>query len=337
LFATCPQSKDVDARAYRQRVRDVAGWADAAGYRGILVYTDNKLVDPWLVAQIVIDGTNELCPLIAVQPVYMHPYTVAKMVSSFASIYGRRVYLNLVAGGFRNDLTALGDETPHDARYRRVVEYTGIVKQLLSGERVSLEGAYYTVKNLSLTPSVPAELFPGIFMSGSSDAGVAAARAIHATAVKYPKPSDEEVSTSSDGAGIGMRVGIIARDDETHAWKVARTRFPEDRQGQVTHGLAMKVSDSQWHHELSRLGTRAPSETNPYWLGPFENYKTFCPYLVGSYERVAEELARYIGLGFGTFIVDIPTDREELEHTGVAFERALARAANGDIAPRAQA
>jgi alkanesulfonate monooxygenase len=337
LFATCPQSKDVDPHAYRQRVQDVARWADQAGYRGILVYTDNQLVDPWLVAQIVIEATDQLCPLVAVQPVYMHPYTVANMVSSFANLYGRRIYLNLVAGGFRNDLTALGDETPHDERYRRVVEYTEIIKRLLRGERVSLDGDYYTIANLSLAPKLPPELFPGIFISGSSDAGVAAARAIQATAVKYPKPADEEVSISADGAGIGMRVGIIARDDDTHAWRVARARFPEDRQGQVTHALAMKVSDSQWHRELSRLGKRPPSETNPYWLGPFENYKTFCPYLVGSYERVAEELARYISLGFGTFIVDIPPDQEELEHTGVAFERALVRAGNGDIAPREQA
>jgi alkanesulfonate monooxygenase len=35
----------------------------------------------------------------------------------------------------------------------------------------------------------------------------------------------------------------------------------------------------------------------PYWLRSFENYKTFCPYLVGSYSTVAEELARYIALG----------------------------------------
>jgi alkanesulfonate monooxygenase len=337
LFTTCPQSKDVDARAYRQRVQDVARWADQAGHRGILVYTDNQLVDPWLVSQIVIEATDQLCPLVAVQPVYMHPYTVAKMVSSFASIYSRRIYLNLVAGGFRNDLTALGDETAHDERYRRVVEYTEIIKRLLSGERLSMEGDYYSVKNLSLTPKIPPELFPGIFISGSSDAGVAAARAIKATAVKYPKPPDEEVSLSADGAGVGMRVGIIARDDDTHAWKVARARFPEDRQGQVTHALAMKVTDSQWHRELSRLGKRPPSQTNPYWLGPFENYKTFCPYLVGSYERVAQELARYIGLGFATFIVDIPPDQEELEHTGVAFERALVRTGDSEIAPRAQA
>jgi alkanesulfonate monooxygenase len=326
LFSTCPQSKDLPADEYRRRVADVAAWSDRAGYRGILVYTDNQLVDPWLVAQLVIESTEQLCPLVAVQPVYMHPYTAAKMVSSFAHIYGRRIFLNMVAGGFRNDLRALGDETEHAERYERVVEYTLIVKRLLQGERVSFAGMYYTVENLSLTPALPPELFPGIFVSGSSDSGVAAARAIGATAVKYPKPPSEEISTSADGAGIGMRVGIIARGDDSRAWKVARERFPEDRKGQVTHALAMKVSDSHWHRQLSELGTAPPSAENPYWLGPFENYKTFCPYLVGSYATVAVELARYIELGFGTFILDIPPDEEELHHAALAFEQASQRA-----------
>jgi alkanesulfonate monooxygenase len=337
LFSTCPQSKDLPADAYRERVAEVAEWSDRAGYRGMLVYTDNQLVDPWLVAQIIIESTDALCPLVAVQPIYMHPYTAANMVTSFAHVHGRRIFLNMVAGGFRNDLLALGDTTEHAQRYARVVEYTELVKRLLQGERVSTAGRYYTVKNLSLTPPLPPELFPGIFVSGSSEDGVAAARAIGATAVKYPKPPQEEVSVSADGAGIGMRVGIIARDDETRAWKVARARFPEDRKGQLTHGLAMKVSDSQWHSQLSKLGAQPPSAENPYWLGPFENYKTFCPYLVGSYTTVAVELARYMELGFETFILDIPPDEEELRHTAVAFEqasrRALGQDASGHPAP----
>ena len=322
LFSTCPQSKDLEPAAYRRRVTEVAAWSDRAGYRGILIYTDNQLVDPWLVAQLVIEATEQLCPLVAVQPVYTHPYTAAKMVASFAHLYGRRIFLNMVAGGFRNDLLALGDDTPHDERYTRLVEYTLLVKSLLEGDRVSFTGRHYSVQNLSLTPKLPAELFPGIFVSGSSDAGVAAARAIGATAVKYPKPPSEEVSTSADSAGIGMRVGIIARNDDSGAWQVARARFPDDRKGQVTHALAMKVSDSSWHRQLSDLGAQPPSAVNPYWLGPFENYKTFCPYLVGSYATVAVELARYMQLGFETFIVDIPPDEDELQHTARAFEHA---------------
>jgi alkanesulfonate monooxygenase len=326
LFATCPQSKDVEARAYRKRVSEVARWTDTAGYRGILIYTDNQLVDPWLVAQLVIESTEQLCPLVAVQPAYMHPYTTAKLVASFGHIYGRRVFLNMVAGGFRNDLLRLGDSTEHDSRYNRLVEYTLIVKRLLQGEQVTCKGRYYNVDRLSLTPPLATDLFPGIFVSGSSDAGVAAARAIGATAVKYPKPPHEEVSTAADGAGIGIRVGVIARDTDELAWRVARARFPEDRKGQITHSLAMKVSDSNWHHQLSDLGAVPPSRENPYWLGPFENYKTFCPYVVGSYATVAVELSRYIELGFETFIVDIPPDADELAHTARAFEHAARRA-----------
>ena len=48
----------------------------------------------------------------------MHPYTAAKMVATLAHLYGRRVYLNLIAGGYRNDLKALGDTAEHDDRYR---------------------------------------------------------------------------------------------------------------------------------------------------------------------------------------------------------------------------
>src|SRR5207245_662888 len=92
-----------------------------------------------------------------------------------------------------------------------------------------------------------------------------------------------------------------------------------DRKGQITHHLAMKVSDSVWHKQLSDLGKEGYTEENPYWLVPFENYKTFCPYLVGSYERVADELARYVTVGYRTFILDVPASPEELAHIRVAF------------------
>jgi alkanesulfonate monooxygenase len=257
----------------------------------------------------------------------MHPYAVAKLVASLAHLHGRRIYLNMVAGGFRNDLLALGDETEHDDRYERAVEYALIVQRLLTGERVTFTGRHFTLRGIALTPAVPPELAPGVFVSGSSDAGMRAAEALGATAVKYPKPPSDEPGARANGTPLGMRVGVVVREDEDAAWKVARARFPEDRQGQVTHALAMKVSDSQWHDQLSRLGATPVSRINPYWLGPFENYRTFCPYLVGSYDGVAAELARYLQLGFRTFILDIPASEEELAHTAVAFERAASYAA----------
>jgi alkanesulfonate monooxygenase len=326
IFSTCPQSKDVPQADYLRQVQEISRWSEEAGYRGMLVYTDNGLVDPWLVSQIVLQSTKTLAPLIAIQPIYMHPYTAAKMVASYAFLHERRIYLNMLAGGFKNDLIALNDETPHDDRYVRTTEYTQIMKALLStDDLVSFEGKYYKVTNLKMTPPLPPELFPGIMISGSSDAGLAAAREIGATAVRYPKPPGEEDEFAGDPTlDVGVRVGIVARDDGEEAWRVALERFPEDRKGQITHKLAMNVSDSQWHKQLSELSAERV-EDSPYWLGPFQNYKTFCPYLVGTYDRVGEELAGYIRMGYSTFILDIPASQEELEHTAVAFERATSQ------------
>ena len=91
----------------------------------------------------------------------------------------------------------------------------------------------------------------------------------------------------------------------------------------------MKVSDSLWHKQLSDLAESTTVDRSPYWLVPFQNYKTFCPYLVGGYETVAREIARYIGAGYRSFILDIPPDKEELRHTGVAFQQAWAMAQKG--------
>ena len=325
LFTTSPQSRNCSQQGYLKRVAEVARWSEEFGYSGILVYTDNGIVDPWLVAQIILQSTERLSPLVAIQPVYMHPYTVAKMVTSLAFLHHRRVYLNMLAGGFKNDLLALNDSTPHDQRYQRTTEYTLIIRKLLeTSGPVTFEGSHYRIKNLKMQPSLSPDLFPGFLISGSSAAGMEAVRALGATAVKYPGPDDadkEQWDGSGDGIRRGIRVGIVARPHHEDAWAVARERFPVDRRGQITHQFAMKTSDSFWHRQLSAAGEREAESV--YWLEPFRNYHTFCPYLVGRYDETGAELARYIKKGVRTFILDIPPSSDELEHARQVFDRAL--------------
>jgi alkanesulfonate monooxygenase len=227
----------------------------------------------------------------------------------------------MTAGGFTNDLLALADETPHDRRYARVVEYARVVMGLLGGKGLDHAGEFYRVRRPVLKPALSRDLLPGLLVSGSSPAGLAAARALGATAVRYPQPASAEPPAGEDG-GIdhGIRVGIVARERDDEAWAVARARFPESRAGQLTHQLAMRVSDSSWHRQLSAREAESPA--SPYWLAPFQNYASMCPYLVGSYDRVADELRRYAALGYGTVILDVPASEEDLDHTSVAIGRA---------------
>ena len=323
IFSTCCTSKDTAPETYLRQVVDVARWSEDAGMQGILVYSDNGIVDPWIVSQAILEHTEQICPLVAIQPAYMHPYTVAKMITSLAFLYQRKVCLNMIAGGFRNDLLALDDTTPHDERYDRLVEYTQIIQGLFKTTGgITYEGKYYRVRNLKLTPSLPSQLQPQFMMSGSSPAGLQAATATGVTAIKYPKPAANEVSASPlDLNNTGIRVGIIARQTKGEAWKVAKERFPEDRKGQLTNQLAMKTSDSHWHHQLSRQKERPAGSTSPYWMRPFHTYKTFCPYLVGSYAEVAREISDYVSVGHRTFILDIPPCQQELGHINSVFEQ----------------
>jgi len=326
VFSTAPQSSDFDAPTYLPRLAQVARWSEDAGCTGILIYTDNSLIDPWLAAQVVIESTKLLCPLVAVQPVYMHPYSVAKMTASLGYLYGRKIYLNMVAGGFRRDLAALCDETPHDERYVRLTEYTTIIKELLSGHKpCTFLGKYCKVKDLSLKPALPAELSPGIFVSGSSESGMAAANALGATAVEYPKPG-EEYPLSAPRENSGIRIGIVSAEKTETAWEIAHKKFPGDRKGQIMHAVAMKVSDSQWHQQLSEIERDLSGKSTIYWLWPFKNYSTFCPYLVGSYEEVSNELMKYIRAGFTNYILDIPAEERDLQSVGIVFEMATQKA-----------
>jgi alkanesulfonate monooxygenase len=244
------------------------------------------------------------------------------MVATFSNLYHRRVYLNMVAGGFVNDLIALGDCAEHDDRYDRLVEYVSLMKCLFDEPGpVTFTGTYFAVKNLSIRPSILPELVPEVFVSGTSAAGIKAAEEIGATSISYPGTPSETIPKAVQS---GIRIGIIARDESAKAWQVAHERFPVDRRGQFTHAVARKVSDSIWYEQLSKLGDN--SADSPYWLVPFQNYKTFCPYLVGDYNQVRSEIAKYIEKGICTFILDVPPNRDELAHTAVVFDGARERA-----------
>jgi alkanesulfonate monooxygenase len=206
-----------------------------------------------------------------------------------------------------------------------LIEYALIVKGLLADQdAITFQGKFYRVDKLKMTPPLPKAFFPGVLISGSSEAGLSAARLLGAVPILYAKPAKECASTAVDTGGhFGIRIGVMARPTEEGAWKEAHGRFPEEKKGKMIHGLAMKVSDSVWHHELSSAIEENKTTPGSYWLAPFENYKTFCPYLVGDYEQVAEELARYLDLACRTFILDVPVCEQDLQHARIAFDLAL--------------
>jgi alkanesulfonate monooxygenase len=331
VYTTAPASVQVSGASFRQRLADVTRWTDSAGCTGLLVYSDNTLIDPWLVAQLILEHVERAKPLVAVQPVYLHPYAAARMAASLTFLHGREVHLNLVTGGSRQHLDALGDaDVAHDDRYERLVEYAAIARQLLdSPHPVTFTGRYYQLRGATLPHRPPVTLAPRLVLSGSSESSVRCANDLGILRFAYPRPVTGYPSQGAPLRGTGIRLGIIARPDAAAAWRLAHTRFPGDPMGERRHRIVSRLSDSSWHAELSEHAQRAGDVAGSYWLHPFLTYKTFCPYLVGDYNEVAAHLAEYLARGVESVILDIPAEEDDLHHARIAFGRAAGLRASG--------
>lgn len=326
IYSTCRSyirpGQDSRARTVLQSAR----WAEDAGYRGALVYSDCGSIDVWMAAQAAITGTATFVPLVAVQPLDMTPFALARAVSSLAHLYGRRVDLNFVSGGFSRDLAAQGDRVAHDARYDRLTEYVTIVQMLLGGDAATYAGRYYNVRRARLTAPVPADLLPTAYVSGSSAASLHAGESLGIGQLSFPLVPDDFASPAvrKNEFGSGVSIGIIARDDSLEAWRIARKRFPADPEGAQRMKLLLSASTSSWQPQLASVPIPDEAEGQAYWLVPFRYHHTFCPYLVGSHDEVARAVTAYLNGGVRTFVLDIPQEPDDLHHARIAIERAVA-------------
>jgi alkanesulfonate monooxygenase len=326
IYSTCRSSIGYGQQAHLRRLLESARWAQDAGCRGALVYSDCTSVDVWMAAQAAIANTASFVPLVAVQPMDMTPFALSRAVSSLAHLYGRRVDLNFVSGGFSRDLAVQGDVLAHDDRYDRLTEYATIFKLLIGGGLANYAGRYYNVRRARLTSPVPADLLPTAYVSGSSAASLQAGESLGLGQLSFPLlPGDfASPGVRKNKFGSGISIGIIARDDSSEAWRIAHERFPADPAGAERMKLLLSASVSSWQPQLASVPIADEAEGEAYWLVPFRYHHTFCPYLVGSHDEVAKAVTTYLNGGIRTFVLDIPQEPDDLHHARIAIERAVA-------------
>jgi alkanesulfonate monooxygenase len=328
-----PRREGEPPEAYLQHVIDVAGCTEQADFAGILTFTDNRSLDPWFLAQLIISRTDRIAPLVAVNPVYMHPVGAVRMINTIAHLFGRRVDLNLVSGGFSRHLHEVGCTLGHDERYERLREYGEIVRRMLGEERpLKYAGTHYNLNAIRLSPRIASDLqdrlSPRIFVSGASSAARRTQEALGATRLCYAQEiSDQPADLSFAGSGVGF--GIIARDTAEEAWKVAHERFPVTEMGEQIYDLSVSKTESRWHRNLAGDVSRMPVQDKVYWLYPFRSSRTFSPYLVGSHAEVGESLSRYFALGVSTVILDGLLEEEDLDNVVIALKAAAGPEAEG--------
>ncbi|MEU4244960.1 hypothetical protein [Actinoplanes sp. NPDC026619] len=201
---------------------DAARGADRAGLDGMLIDTGGTAMEPWSVAQYLVERTERLTPLVTVEPADMHPYMTARMVSGIAAMHGRRVDFTLVAD------STLG----HDENCDRLVAYGRIMKALLrADDPLTFDSRHYRLADAVIYPSLPPRLVPRIFVAGQEPAAATVARELGVGQL-IDLPGEADLTVRPPRPRSAVRAGIIARDTSEQAWRVAR-----ERAGRPAHGL----------------------------------------------------------------------------------------------------
>ena len=110
--------------------------------------------DAWTLLAALAAGTQrvQLGPLVACAA-FHPPGLVARMAATLAEVSGGRFVLGLGAGWNEEEFRAFG--LPFDHRVSRFDESFTIIRRLLAGERVTLEGRYCQAHEAVLIPAPP--------------------------------------------------------------------------------------------------------------------------------------------------------------------------------------
>jgi alkanesulfonate monooxygenase len=306
IFAISPREHD-PAIAW-SRIDTTVRLADEHGFTGILAHTGNDtLVDPWLVGQHAMVVSERLRPLVAINPMYHHPFAVAQLVSSLTYRHGRGLFLNLVAGTANNDRVALGDHTEHDRRYDRLLEFSQAVLGLLGNPApVTQDGEFYQLRGARLRWPGPPELRPVPFIAGQSPAAIQCADALGAVRITMFGMQPPEPTVPGR---LGLYAGLVIRATDEEAWKVALERYPLDADAEAAGAAALRYTDAVWRHKAFE----AANDGHPdwYWTAPMRSLRADCPLLVGGIDTLAPVFAACVAAGVEDYIVDLAADEDD--------------------------
>ena len=140
------------------QVRAFGQHAEAVGLHSVWVCDhllsgppDDGIHEGWTILAALAASTRrvELGQLVTCTS-FRHPALLAKMATTADTVSGGRLTLGLGAGWYDPEYRAFGYPTDH--RVGRFEEAIGIIGPLLGGERVTLAGSYYQVRDAVLRP-----------------------------------------------------------------------------------------------------------------------------------------------------------------------------------------
>lgn len=308
---------DTDRAPTPAYLREIGVAADRLGYSGVLLPTGAHCADAWITAASIAPFTERLKFLVAARPGLTAPAESVRQAAAFDRLTGGRSLLNIVTGGSPQALAADGIFLDHHERYVQTEEFLNIWRQLATGETVTHEGKYLSVKNGRLLFPFVQEPHTPIWFGGSSDiAREIAAQHVDVYLAWGEPPAQlkeviDDVRTRAARYGrkirFGIRLHIIVRETEGEAWDAANDliKYVSDDAIAAFQNAMAKGSDSVGQARMSALhnGKRDNLEVSPnLWAGIGLVRTGAGTALVGDADTIAERLQEYADIGIDTVI-----------------------------------
>jgi F420-dependent oxidoreductase-like protein len=220
---------------------------------------------------------------------YRNPAVLAKTVTALDIVSGGRAQLGIGAGWFELEHDAFGIEFgTFTDRFEKLEEALQIILPLLAGERVSLDGAHYTVRDAFNSPP-PVGHIP-VMIGGGGEKKTLRMVAQYA----------DESNIIAEREDMPRKLEALA----AHCAKLGRDRSELTVSWQRTACIAPTMEEAQAEVEaffqMRGLDLASMSEDQRrFFLGRF---------IVGDPDTVGEQLTADLALGVDGFTINLPAN-----------------------------
>jgi alkanesulfonate monooxygenase len=296
-----------------EHCRNIVLAAEKGGFDNILLPSGYALgLDTTAFASAIAVLTARIKLLMAVRVGESWPPQLARQIATLDQISGGRMNINIIS----SDLP--GDKMDSEPRYRRTVEAMQILKTLLNGEHLSIDGEHYKIDLDPPRMTTVSRKCPPLYFGGLSPAAKDAAAEGCDVYLMWPetvqgaKDLVEDMTQRAAKFGrtlkYGFRSHVIVRETEAEARDYA-TRLLSKLDAETGDAIRAKSLDSTSAGVAHQAELREASAGNEgyiednLWTGIGRARSGCGAAIVGDPDQVLAKLNAYRAVGIEAFIL----------------------------------
>jgi F420-dependent oxidoreductase-like protein len=234
---------------------------------------------------------------------YRNPAILAKIVTALDVISGGRAFLGIGAAWYEQEHQALGvDFPPVKERFERLTEALEICRGMFRGERPTIEGKHYRVKDAINSPAPIRPGGPPIMIGGQGEKKTLRLMAEHAEMANFTSGFDE----------LPRKLEVLA----SHCADVGRDMATINKTplASLFLGATMEDAVAKVDSRLAGMGMR--------WADLDDAFKTQLGnrFIIGDADSVGERVQSIIALGLDGVCVNMVADGHDPEAVAFAGE-----------------